>query len=139
MKITIIDHGCKHWPKRAHPYDVGADVYAVRDEVIEPGCSAAVPLGFGLDLPAGFGAFIYPRSSQAKAGINCALSPLDPGYTGEMHALIQNTGDKSYRIRSGDRIGQLVVLPVLLPDFMDEGMRDGYARRGDGAFGSTGK
>lgn len=137
MKVKIIDHGCKHWPRRAHPYDVGADVYAVRDQIVEVGCSAAIPLGFGLDLPGGFGAFIFPRSSQAKEGINCALSPLDPGYTGEMHALIQNCGHEAYHIKEGDRIGQLVVLPVLLPDFCDEGLFS--SPRGAGAFGSTGK
>lgn len=135
MKVKIIDHGAKRLPARAHANDVGADVFAQRDRIIERGCSAAIPLGFGLDLPAGFGAFIFPRSSQAKAGINCALSPLDPGYTGEMHALIQNTGHEAYHIYEGDRIGQLVILPVSLPDFVlslgDE--------RGDGAFGSTGK
>ena len=137
MKVKIIDHGCKHWPRRAHANDVGADVFAMRDQIVEVGCSAAVPLGFGLDLPAGFGAFIFPRSSQAKAGINCALSPLDPGYTGQMHALIQNTGHEAYHIYEGDRIGQLVVLPVLLPDFLSEDMFGD--ERGDGAFGSTGK
>lgn len=137
MKVKIIDHGCKHWPRRAHANDVGADVFAVKDQIIEAGCAAAVPLGFGLDLPAGFGAFIYPRSSQAKRGVNCALSPLDPGYTGQMHALIQNTGREAYHIYEGDRIGQLVILPVLLPDFWSEDMFGGA--RGDGAFGSTGK
>lgn len=137
MRVRLIEHGCtpEFFPKRAHANDVGADVYALRDQIIEVGCSAAVPLGFGLDLPAGFGAFIYPRSSQAKEGIDCRLSPLDPGYTGEMHALIHNGGHNAYHIYRGDRIGQLVVLPVMLPDFVP----DLGETRGDGAFGSTGR
>lgn len=135
MKVKIIDHGVKRLPYRAHANDVGADVFAQKDQIIEAGCSAAVPLGFGLELPAGFGAFIYPRSGQAKKGINCALSPLDPGYTGEMHALIQNTSREAYHIYSGDRIGQLVILPVSLPDFVSSL----GAERGNGAFGSTGQ
>ncbi len=137
MKIKLIEHGCPRdfLPKRAHDNDVGADVYALRDTIVEVGCSQAVPLGFGLDLPAGFGAFIFPRSSQAKEGVDCRLSPLDPGYTGQMHALIHNGGHNAYHIYKGDRIGQLVVLPVALPDFVTEL----GAERGTGAFGSTGK
>ena len=137
MKIKVIDFGLRaDWlPTRAHANDVGADVFAPADRIVEAGCSAAVPLGFGLDLPAGFGAFIYPRSSQSKRGINCGLSPLDPGYTGEMHALIHNCGHEAYHIHAGDRIGQLVVLPVATPDFV----YDLGASREAGAFGSTGK
>lgn len=137
MKIRLIPHGCpnEYTPARAHWNDVGADVYALKDQVIEVGCAAAIPLGFGLELPAGFGAFIFPRSSQAKDGIDCKLPPLDPGYTGEMHALIHNGGHNAYRIHRGDRIGQLVVLPVALPDFV----LDLGKPRGNGAFGSTGK
>lgn len=137
MKLKIIDYGCQHWPHRAHPNDVGADVYAVENAVILARASASIPLGFGLEVPAGYGAFIYPRSSQAKCGINCALSPVDPGYTGQLHALIQNTGTEDYYICKGDRIGQLVVLPVCVPDFWDASAFG--PNRGDGAFGSTGK
>lgn len=137
MKIRLIEHGCLEdkLPRRVHANDVGADVYALRDHIIEVGCSRAIPLGFGLDIPAGFGAFIFPRSSQSKDGIDCRLPPLDPGYTGEMHAIIYNGGHEAYHIYAGDRIGQLVVLPVALPDFV----RDLGETRGAGAFGSTGK
>ena len=100
MKIRLIEHGCPEdqLPSRAHANDVGADVYALHDDIIEVGCSRAIPLGFGLDLPAGFGAFIFPRSSQSKEGIDCKLPPLDPGYTGEMHAIIHNGGHEAYHI-----------------------------------------
>lgn len=137
MKLKLIEHGCPIalLPKRAHANDVGADVYATQDFIINIGCAKAVPLGFGLDLPAGFGAFIFPRSSQCKNGIDCKLPPLDPGYTGEMHAIIHNGGYEPYRVSTGDRIGQLVILPVALPDFV----LDLGEPRGDGAFGSTGK
>lgn len=111
------------------------DVYALKDRIIEVGCSAVIGLGFGLDLPAGFGAFIFPRSSQTAKGVDCKLPPLDPGYTGEMHAVIHNGGHEAYHIYRGDRIGQLVVLPVVTPDFV----LDLGEARGNGAFGSTGK
>ena len=115
MQVKLIDHDVPTdmLPKRAYANDVGADVYALKDRIIEVGCSAVIGLGFGLDLPAGFGAFIFPRSSQTAKGVDCKLPPLDPGYTGEMHAVIHNSGHEAYHIYRGDRIGQLVVLPVV--------------------------
>lgn len=137
MQIRLIDHGVPQdmLPKRAYANDVGADVYALRDQIVEVGCTAVIGLGFGLELPAGFAAFVFPRSSQTARGVDCKLPPLDPGYTGEMHAVVFNGGPDAYHISRGDRIGQLVVLPVATPDFaLDVG-----AARGAGAFGSTGK
>ena len=98
MQVKLIDHGVPTdmLPKRAYANDVGADVYALKDRIIEVGCSAVIGLGFGLDLPAGFGAFIFPRSSQTAKGVDCKLPPLDPGYTGEMHAVIHNGGHEAY-------------------------------------------
>ena len=127
MQVKLLDYGVpsEMQPKRAHANDVGADVYALKDRIIEVGCSAVIGLGFGLDLPAGFGAFIFPRSSQTAKGVDCKLPPLDPGYTGH----------EAYHIYRGDRIGQLVVLPVVTPDFV----LDLGEARGNGAFGSTGK
>ena len=59
MQVKLLDYGVpsEMQPKRAHANDVGADVYALKDRIIEVGCSAVIGLGFGLDLPAGFGAF----------------------------------------------------------------------------------
>ena len=134
MKIKLIDYGYKHAPFRAHANDVGADVFAPYDYIVKPMESLAIPLGFGLDLPDGFGAFIFPRSSQSKNGIDCKLAPLDPGYTGQMHALIYNGSYFPYEIHKDDKIGQLVILPVVVADFV----KDLGEERGDGAFGSTG-
>lgn len=137
MKIRLIDYGCPvdKIPARAHANDVGADVYALKDTIIETGCTQVIGLGFGLDLPAGMGAFIFPRSSMSKKGIECYLPPLDPGYTGEMHAVLHNDSYEAYHIYAGDRIGQLVILPVITPDFAFTLGEE----RGNGAFGSTGK
>lgn len=78
MQVKLIDHGvpADMLPKRAYANDVGADVYALKDRIIEVGCSAVIGLGFGLDLPAGFGAFIFPRSSQTAKGVDCKLPRL---------------------------------------------------------------
>lgn len=80
MQVKLLDYGVpsEMQPKRAHANDVGADVYALKDRIIEVGCSAVIGLGFGLDLPAGFGAFIFPRSSQTAKGVDCKLPPARP-------------------------------------------------------------
>lgn len=135
MKIKLIDFGYKHAPNRAHHDDVGADVYATCNRTIYPGQVVKMPLGFGLELPNGYGGFIFPRSGLSARGITCELPPIDPGYRGEIHAIITNVGNDGYDIKEGDRIGQLVITPVVIADFVTEINNE----RGTGAFASTGK
>ena len=63
------------------------------------------------------------------------LPPIDSGYTGEVHAIVTNLTDKLKKVPGGTRIGQLVVMPIVLADFVEQLGEE----RGDGAFGSTGE
>ena len=134
MKIKLIDFGGLA-PRRAHDNDAGADVFSPRDQTIYPGQVFKFPLGFGLELPDGFAGFIFPRSSLSQRGIVCELPPIDSGYRGEVHAIVSNIGNNGYDIKKGDRIGQLVILPVVIPKFT----YNMSAERGAGAFGSSGR
>lgn len=134
MKIQLIDFGGKS-PKRAHANDAGADVFSPRNEVIQPGQISKIPLGFGLRIPDGYAGYIFPRSGLSIRGIVCELPPIDSGYTGEIHAIVSNVSNEQYEIKAGDKIGQLVIMPVLIPDFTFNEWRE----RGTGAFGSTGR
>lgn len=135
MKIKIIDFGYEHLPKRAHYNDAGADVYVMKDVTLWPSESVGLPLGFGLDLPDGYAAFVFPRSGWSTLGITCELPPIDSGYKGEIHAIVTNCSTVKQQIKAGERIGQLVIVPIVVADFVtDEG-----EQRGDSAFGSTGK
>lgn len=134
MKIQLIDFGGKS-PNRAHANDAGADVFSPRDEIVRPGEICRMPLGFGLRIPDGFAGYIFPRSGLSSLGIVCELPPIDSGYTGEVHAIISNVSNAEYEIREGDKIGQLVIMPVLIPEFTFEEWKE----RGTGAFGSTGR
>lgn len=134
MKIQLLDFGGNP-PTRKHYNDAGADVYAGDTYEIHPSSTVKIPLGFGLALPDGFVGFIFPRSSMSAKGIVCELPPIDSGYRGEVHAVVTNTGTHSYTIKPGDRIGQLVILPVVLPEFV----RELGEQRGNGAFGSSGR
>lgn len=134
MKIQLIDFGGKS-PKRAHANDAGADVFSPINEVIHPGQICKIPLGFGLRIPDGYAGYIFPRSGLSTNGIVCELPPIDSEYTGEVHAIISNVSNEKYEIKVDDKIGQLVIMPVLIPDFTF----DEWKERGIGAFGSTGR
>lgn len=140
MKIKLIDFGYKNPPKRAHYNDAGADVYAcikTQSKIrVWPNDSMKIPLGFGVEIPDGYTGFICPRSGLSSKGISCEMSPIDSGYRGEVHAIVTNNTTHDFWINDGDRIGQLVIVPVVLADFVKPSeMNDA---RGDGAFGSTG-
>lgn len=135
MKIKVYDYGLKTLPTRAHPYDAGADVYAVERYVIPARSSMRIPLGFGIAVPPGFAAFIISRSGLSSLGICCETPPIDCGYTGQIHAILTNHTDKDYPVRAGDRIGQLVLMPVVIAEYT---LGD-VDLRGDAGFGSTGK
>ena len=134
MKIKLINFN-GHAPVRAHDNDAGADVFAPKDQIIIPGQICKLPLGFGLILPDGMAGYIFPRSSLSAEGIVCELPPIDSGYRGEVHAIISNVGNRAYEIKKGDRIGQLIIMPVVIPEFTYEES----VERGVGAFGSSGR
>lgn len=135
MKIKVIDYGYELLPKRAHGNDAGADIHACEMVKIAPHTTEKIRLGFGLEVPDGYMACVYPRSGMAAKGIVCELPPIDSGYRGEIHAIVSNLSDHPYIVHKGDRVGQLVVSPIVIADFVTDLGKE----RGTGAFGSTGK
>lgn len=135
MKVKVIDFGYNKLPLRAHDNDAGADVHALHNTVIPPHSVAKIPLGLGLCLPDGYAAYVFPRSGLSSKGIIANIPPIDSGYRGEIHAIVSNITDEAYLVNAGDRIGQLVIMPVVVADFVTESGLE----RGTGAFGSTGK
>ena len=137
MKIGLIDFGLTHGhnPLRVHENDAGADVYMPYDCTIQPGEIVKIPLGFGLILPDGFAGFVFPRSSMAEKGLTCELPPVDSGYRGEIHAIISNVSNKAQTISKDTRVGQLVITPIIIADFVFDLGKE----RGTDAFGSSGE
>ena len=137
MKIRLLDFGVPEdrRPFRPHDNDAGADVYMPYECTVKPGEIIKIPLGFGIEVPDGFAGYVFPRSSMAVKGLVCELPPVDSGYRGEIHAIISNVSNKEHTIRKDDRIGQLVIMPVLIADFVSEH----GSQRGLGGFGSTGE
>ena len=70
---------------------------------------------------------------MAVKGLICELPPIDSGYRGEIHAIVSNVSNKEYTLTKGIRIGQLVITPVIIADFVFEHGQ----QRGMDSFGST--
>jgi len=128
-------------PSYAHPGDAGADLVAAEEAVLPPGGRAVVGTGVRIALPEGHVAFVVPRSGlAAKHGVTVLNSPgtIDAGYRGEIRVILLNTdASEEYRIAVGDRIAQLIVLPVPPVEFVPVDQLPGSAR-GEGGFGSSG-
>jgi dUTP pyrophosphatase len=128
-------------PAYAHPGDAGADLVTTQDVVLEPGQRAMVPTGVAIALPAGYAAFVHPRSGLAhRLGVGLVNAPgtVDAGYRGEIKVLLVNHDrTDTVRLRRGDRIAQLVVQRVERARFHEVALLPGSAR-GEGGHGSTG-
>jgi dUTP pyrophosphatase len=128
-------------PAYAHPGDAGADLTAAEDVDLGPGERALVRTGVAIALPAGYAAFVHPRSGLAtKHGVTIVNAPgtVDAGYRGEIKVTLLNTDrEQPVSFRRGDRIAQLVIQRVERAVFHEVDELPGSAR-GDGGFGSTG-
>lgn len=128
-------------PFYAHPGDAGADLVSTEAVRLEPGERALIGTGVRIALPEGYAAFVVPRSGlAAKHGITVVNSPgtVDAGYRGEIRVSLLNTDSReAYDVAVGDRIAQLIVMPVVQARFepVDELPE---SVRGVGGFGSTG-
>jgi dUTP pyrophosphatase len=128
-------------PVYAHPGDAGADLVASEAVELEPGARATVGTGVSIALPDGYAAFVVPRSGLAsKHGITIVNSPgtVDAGYRGEIRVTLLNTDSSvAYSVAVGDRIAQLIILPVTRARFIPVETLPG-SQRGESGFGSTG-
>jgi dUTP pyrophosphatase len=128
-------------PHYAHPGDAGADLYSREDVSLPPGQRALVATGVAIALPAGYAAFVHPRSGlAARHGITVVNAPgtVDAGYRGEILVNLLNTDTrKAFTIARGDRIAQLVVQAVSEAHFVEVGSLPG-SHRGDTGHGASG-
>jgi dUTP pyrophosphatase len=128
-------------PEYAHPGDAGADLVSAEALRLEPGERALVGTGVRIALPDGYAAFVVPRSGlAAKHGITIVNAPgtVDAGYRGEIKVALLNTDARAaYDIAVGDRIAQMIVMPVPRARFLPVEVLP-ESPRGEGGFGSTG-
>ncbi|WP_038026028.1 dUTP diphosphatase [Synechococcus sp. PCC 7336] len=130
---------CYALPSRRDRQDAGWDCYAAGDSLLLPRTIGKVSLGFSLEIPPQWAVMLLPRSGLASRGITLSNSPglIDASYRGPVCALVSNLSDEPFTIRRGDRICQLVFLPV--PEVHWQQAEElSVTARGAGGFGSTG-
>ncbi len=129
-------------PSYAHPGDAGLDLVTTVDAVVQPGERALLPTGVAVALPAGYAAFVHPRSGLAvKYGVSLVNAPgtIDAGYRGEIAvSLINLDPSEPVALTRGDRVAQLVIQRVEYAILHEVESLPG-SDRGGGGFGSTGR
>ncbi len=131
-----------HLPTYGTEFSAGADLYACLEEAvtIAPGETAKIPTGLALELPVGTAGLVFARSSLGtKRGLAPAnkVGVIDSDYRGELMVMLYNHSQSAQQISPGERVAQLLVVPVFTPGFeVAEALSD--TDRGAGGFGSTG-
>lgn len=128
-------------PTRGTDGAAGFDIYASEAAMIVRGRTTLVPTGVAMEIPEGFGGFVFPRSGLAtKAGVrlsNC-VAVIDSDYRGELKIPLMVDCGGGYPVKKGDRIAQIVFMPYLKAKLnVVEELSE--TERGTGGFGSTGK
>ena len=128
-------------PEYAYPGDAGMDMRSTVSLTLKPFERALVPTGLAIALPEGYAGFVLPRSGLAiKHGISIVNAPglIDSNYRGELKVALVNTDPtESFDIREGDRIAQLLIMPVPAVSFVQTDALSETVR-GEGGFGSSG-
>ena len=136
MRIKL-DNGAK-MPTRAHDTDAGLDIYSRETKTIRARRSKVFDTGVHIELQKGTVGMLKSKSGlNVKHGIT-SEGVIDVGYTGSIRAKLYNNSDEDYTVKAGDKITQLVILPILTPELeLVDSLED--TERGDNGFGSSGK
>jgi dUTP pyrophosphatase len=125
-------------PTRAHPEDAGLDLYSIERVRIPAGEGALLRTGVAMEIPEGYVGLVTDRSSLARRGLKTGGGIIDAGYRGEVHVIVRNVTQDSIEIELGERMAQMLILPIARPEATwSEKLTE--SRRGTGGFGSTGK
>lgn len=129
-------------PTRKHKGDAGVDLHACMSEPVNiyPKSSVMFPTGIAVAIPYGYVGLVHPRSGLSNHKlliIPNSPGTIDAGYRGEIIVAIYNVGDLVQTVQPNDRIAQLIIQKVELPDFVEVEELDNTSR-GNGGFGSTG-
>lgn len=136
MKV-VLDEGA-YKPIRAHEWDAGLDLRTPKRFVLHQHDSTVIDTGVHVEIPVGYVGILKEKSSlNVKHNITCT-GKIDAGYTGSIRAKLYNHGYMDYVFQPGDKIIQLVILPIIIPvieivDHLEE------TERGDAGFGSSGR
>lgn len=136
MKIKL-DPGA-YLPTRAHSSDAGYDLRSTVTCVVRAHSSVVIDTGVHVEIPPCFVGFL-----KSKSGLNVkhdlvGEGVIDSGFTGSIRVKLYNLGRNDYAIEAGDKISQLVILPIVTPELELVGSLD-ETERGSNGFGSSGR
>lgn len=140
MKLKIKKlHPNAKIPSYAHHGDAGFDLYVPEPITLQPGDRKTIPLGIAVEIPDGYVGLMFDKSSLShKQGLKTFGNVIDSGYRGEIHAGLINQSNQTQTLEAGQKIIQMLIMPVITVD-IEEVETLSESKRGDGAFGSSGK
>ena len=150
LKVSRVGVGAQ-LPSRSNPSDAGADVFycspsGKKEIVVWSGESKILPTGLKVEVPHGYMLEVKNRSGvAAKKSLVVGACVIDSGYSGEIFVNLHNIGNSSQMVKNGDKIAQLVLIPVVQWRSVEVKENNLYqdaltiSNRGDGALGSTGE
>ena len=139
MKIKVKKlKGDAKLPKYGMPGDVAMDMFSMEEVTIPPMGHHRFWHGFALEFPEGYAAIVKDKGSISKAGLHTMGGVYDAGYRGEYNTHLVNLSDAAYTVQKGDKVGQLMIIPVAIAE-LEETDTLSESVRGEGRFGSTGK
>ena len=142
INVKLLREGA-HMPTYGSEEAAGADLYACLSETVTvaPGETVWIPTGIAVEIPKGCAGLVFARSSMgAKRDLAPAnkVGVIDSDYRGEVNVVLHNHGSRMQQVAPGERVAQLVIVPVFTPGFRQVQELENTAR-GTGGFGSTGK
>ena len=140
MRINVVLNPVKGgiMPTKAHRVDAGFDLYTPRRFAVYAHDSAVVDLGVHFEIPKGYTGFIKSKSGlNVNSSLTCE-GVIDSGYTGSVRAKVYNNSDKDYFFEKGDKVTQIVFLPIPEVELVEVDTLDD-TERGVHGFGSSGR
>jgi len=142
LRVKLLEHGAR-LPVVAHPgEDLGYDVFALESATLVPHQTVRVRTGIAVEarhpqsgLPLGL--LVRDRSSMAARGLATTAGVIDPGYRGEVLIVMTNLGVSTVELKAGEKIAQMIPVPVLTGQVHEVESLEASAREGKG-FGSSG-
>ena len=136
--LVFLDQGAV-MPRRAHAEDAGFDLFASRPDVVPAHGSVIIDTGVHVAIPEGYAGLVISKSGLMFGHDLVSDGLIDAGYTGSIHVKLFNLGETSYIVEKGDKVSQLVFVPIASPDLIRSTVPLDDTERGNGGFGSTGR
>lgn len=136
LKVKLDSSVCTA-PNRAHKNDAGLDLFGISEVIVPAKGMAVLDTGCHVQIPADHVGFVKSKSSLMLEGITTD-GTIDCGYTGSIRVVLFNHRNQDYTVQAGQKIAQLVILPIITPNVEIVAHLDN-TERGNGGFGSTGK